>query len=178
MALPVPFRKPAPVPGVLASFEHIDAAIDAIRALRGKGHRKLTVYVSHPNHEIEEALETKVSPVRLFTLIGGVTGLTAATCMQIWMNLDWPVLVGGKAIVAMPAFVVIMFELTVLTGALLTLFGVAVLSVTLGRRGVMYDGRFTDDRIGVFVPADRAQSGALELMLRNAGAVEVQHAAA
>jgi hypothetical protein len=115
--------------------------------------------------------------VRLFTLVGGVVGLTAATCMQIWMNRDWPVLVGGKAIVAMPAFVVIMFELTVLTSALVTLFGVAVLSVGLGRRGVIYDDRFSDDRIGVFVPADRAQSGALELMLRNAGAVEVRHAA-
>ncbi len=177
MALPNPFRKPATVPGVLASFEHIDAAVDAIKALRGKGHRKLTVYVAHPNHSIEEALEAKVSPVRLFTLVGGIVGLTAATCMQIWMNRDWPVLVGGKAIVAMPAFVVIMFELTVLTSALVTLFGVAVLSVGLGRRGVIYDGRFSDDRIGVFVPADRAQSGALELMLRNAGAVEVRHAA-
>jgi hypothetical protein len=177
MALPNPFRKPAIVPGVLASFEHIDAAVDAIKALRGKGHRKLTVYVAHPNHSIEEALEAKVSPVRLFTLVGGVVGLTAATCMQIWMNRDWPVLVGGKAIVAMPAFVVIMFELTVLTSALVTLFGVAVLSVGLGRRGVIYDDRFSDDRIGVFVPADRAQSGALELMLRNAGAVEVRHAA-
>jgi Protein of unknown function (DUF3341) len=180
MALPNPFRrKPAAqMPGVLASFEHVDAATDAIRWLRKNGHKRLTVYASHPNHEIEEALETRVSPVRLFTLIGGITGLTAATCMQIWMNRDWPVLVGGKPIVAMPAFVVIMFELTVLTGALLTLGATGGLSALLEpNRAALYDDRFTDDRIGVFVPADRTKVRELEALMLEFGAVEVRHAA-
>lgn len=176
MALPMPF-KAKPVPGLLASFEHIDAATDAIRALRARGYRNLTVYSSHPNHELEEALEQKVSPVRLFTLIGGITGLTAATSMQVWMNLDWPLIVGGKPVVAIPAFVVIMFELTVLVGALFTLFGVAGLSAVLGKRGIAYDERFSDDRIGVFVPVKPQQAGAIERMLVEAGAVEVKHAA-
>jgi hypothetical protein len=176
MPLPLPFAKPKPVPGLLASFEHIDAATDAIRALRAKGYRDLVVYSSHPNHELEEALETKVSPVRLFTLLGGLTGCAAGFGMQIWMNLDWPVLVGGKSIVAPPAFVVIGFELTVLIGALVTLFSVAGLSVILGKRGVAYDPRFSDDRIGVFVPVSGAQGGSIEQMLRRAGAVEVRNA--
>lgn len=171
-------KKPAVTPGVLASFNEIDAATDAIRALRTQGHRNLVAYCSHPNHELEEALETKVSPVRLCTLVGGLTGTTAATAMQIWMNRDWPVLVGGKPIVAIPAFVVIMFELTVLLGALSTLGAVAFFSVVLGKRGVIYDGRFTDDRIGVFVPATAAQHPAMEKLFRDAGAVEVAHATA
>lgn len=176
MALPMPFRA-KPVPGVLAAFEHIDAATDAIRALRARGYRDLTVYVSHPNHEIEEAMETRVSPVRMFTLIGGITGLTAATCMQVWMNLDWPLLVGGKPIVAIPAFVVIMFELTVLVASLCTLFSVAGLSLLQGKRGIAYDERFSDDRIGLFVPVKQQQAGAIERMLTDAGAVEVRNAA-
>ena len=45
------------MPGVLASFVHVDAAADAIRALRARGHRDLVVYTASPNHEIEEALE-------------------------------------------------------------------------------------------------------------------------
>jgi hypothetical protein len=165
-------------PGVLASFEHIDAACDTIRALREKGHRKLTVYYSHPNHELEEACGHATSPVRLFTLIGGLTGTTAAFAMQIWMNRDWPLLVGGKPIVAIPAFVVIGFELTVLIGSLATLFGVFVLSTIMRNKGVVYDGRFSDDRIGVFVPAAGADAPALEKLLRDAGAVEVKHATA
>jgi len=170
--------RPRIVPGVLASFEHIDAATDAIKALRAGGHRDLVVYCSHPNHELEEALETPVSPVRLFTLIGGLTGCTAAFAMTIWMNLDWPTLVGGKAIAAIPAFVVPGFELTVLLGALSSVLGVVLLSLLLGKRGVLYDPRFSDDRIGVFVPAGAEGAPALERLFRDAGAVEVRHATA
>ena len=45
------------VPGLIASFLHVDAAVDAIRALRAKGYRNLVVYSPAPNHEIEEALD-------------------------------------------------------------------------------------------------------------------------
>jgi len=170
--------RPRIVAGVLASFEHIDAATDAIKALRAGGHKDLVVYCSHPNHELEEALETPMSPVRLFTLIGGLTGTTAAFTMTIWMNLDWPTLVGGKAIAAIPAFVVPGFELTVLLGALSSVLGVVLLSILLGRRGVLYDPRFSDDRIGVFVPAAPDGAPVLERLFRDAGAVEVRHATA
>ncbi len=170
--------RPRIVPGVLASFEHIDAATDAIKALRAGGHKDLVVYCSHPNHELEEALETPMSPVRLFTLIGGLTGTTAAFTMTIWMNLDWPTVVGGKAIAAIPAFVVPGFELTVLLGALSSVLGVVLLSILLGKRGVLYDPRFSDDRIGVFVPAGPDGVPVLERLFRDAGAVEVRHATA
>jgi len=177
MPLPLPpFLRPKPVPGVLASFEHIDSATDAIKALRSRGYRDLTVYSSHPNHELDDALDQGVSPVRLFTLIGGITGVTAAFAMQIWMNLDWPLLVGGKPIVAIPAFVVIGFELTVLVASLLTLFSVAGLSLLGHRRGAAYDPRFSDDRIGIFVPVRQDKAGTIEQMLREAGAVEVRNA--
>jgi hypothetical protein len=165
-------------PGVLASFEQIDAATDAIQALRAQGHKNLVVYSSHANHELEEALDTPVSPVRLFTLIGGLTGCTAGFAVAIWMNLDWPVLVGGKPAAAVPAFVVIGFELTVLIGALTSVAGVALLSILMGRRGIVYDERFSDDRIGVFAPASADTTGSLEQLFRTAGAVEVRRAVA
>ena len=113
-------------PGVLASFVHVDAAADAIRALRARGHRNLVVYSAAPNHEIEEALDQSVSPVRLFTLIGGLTGCAAGFGMTIWMSLDWPLLVGGKTIASIPPYVVIGFELTILLGALSTVAAVAL----------------------------------------------------
>ncbi len=163
-------------PGVLASFEHIDAAMDTIRSLRKAGHKDLTVYYSHPNHDLEDACGHTNSPVRRFTLIGGLTGTTAAFSMQIWMNRDWPVLVGGKPIVALPAFVVIGFELTVLLGALSTLAAVLLLCWSDHKPGVIYDERFSDDRIGVFVPSTGDKARQLEKQLLEAGAVEVKHA--
>jgi hypothetical protein len=165
------------VPGVLASFEHVDAAADAIRALRARGHRDLVVYSAAPNHEIEEALEHRVSPVRLFTLIGGLTGCAAGFGMTIWMSLDWPTLVGGKTIASIPPYVVIGFELTILLGALSTVAAVAIFSVLQGRRGIAYDPRFSDDQIGIFVPTSSDQIGPTEQLLRTAGALEVRHEA-
>jgi hypothetical protein len=166
------------VPGVLASFIHVDAAVDAIRALRARGHRKIVVYSAAPNHEIEEALDQSVSPVRLFTLIGGLTGCAAGFGMTIWMSLDWPLIVGGKTIASIPPYVVIAFELTILLGALSTVTAVALLSVLMGKRGIAYDPRYSDDQIGIFVPGGADQQTAVEQLLRTAGAVEVRREAA
>jgi hypothetical protein len=163
-----------PVPGILAAFMHVDAAVDAIRALRAMGRRDLVVYTPSPNHEIEEALEQRVSPVRLFTLIGGLSGCTAGFAMTIWMSYDWPVIVGGKTIASIPPYVVIGFELTILLGALSTVAAVALFSVLMGKRGVAYDPKFSDDQIGIFVPGSHDQLKPVEELLRSAGAVEVR----
>jgi Protein of unknown function (DUF3341) len=165
------------VPGVLASFVHVDAAADAIRALRAKGIRNLVVYTAAPNHEIEEALSHRVSPVRLFTLIGGLTGCAAGFGMTLWMSYDWPVVVGGKSIGSIPPYVVIAFELTILMGALSTVAAVALFSILMGKRGIAYDPQYSDDQIGVFVPAAADQLKPIEQLLRTAGAVEVRHEA-
>lgn len=176
MALALPFPRRREVPGVLASFAHIDLACDAIRSLRQQGRRNLTVYTSHPNHEVEEAVGHTNSPVRMFTLLGGVTGCTAGFAMTIWMSRDWPLLVGGKAIAPVVPYVVIAFELTVLIGSLLTLFGVAALCFPRAVRKVAFDGRFSDDLIGIFVPASGADVDAVTTFFRDAGAVEVRNA--
>lgn len=165
------------VPGVLASFVHVDAATEAIAALRAQGRTDMTVYSAAPNHEIEEALGFTNSPVRLFTLIGGLTGCTAGFAMTIWMSRDWPLLVGGKPIAAIPPYVVLAFELTILIGALSTVAGLLLLSLMKSTRGLAYDPAFTDDRIGIFVPAAADQAPALEQMFRAAGAEEVRYAA-
>ncbi len=165
-------------PGVLASFIHVDAAADAIRALRATGIRDMTVYSAAPNHEIEEALAHRVSPVRLFTLIGGLTGCAAGFGMTLWMSYDWPLVVGGKPVGSIPPYVVIAFELTILLGALSTVAAVALFSVLMGKRGAPYDPQFSDDQIGIFVPASGDQAGPVERMLRSAGAVEVRREAA
>jgi hypothetical protein len=171
-------RRTRQVPGLLASFVHVDAATDAIRALRAKGFRNLVVYTPAPNHEIEEALDQSVSPVRLFTLIGGLTGCAAGFGMTLWMSYDWPVLAGGKPIGSVPPYVVIAFELTILLGALSTVAAVALFSVLMGKRGIAYDPRYSDDQIGIFVPTTSDQIRSIEQLLRSAGAVEVRHEAA
>ena len=166
------------VPGVLGSFVEIDAATDAIKALRAQGHTDLTVYNAAPNHEIEEALEHKVSPVRLFTLIGGLTGCAAGFAMTIWMSNDWPLIVGGKPIASVPPYTVLAFELTVLSGALCTVVGMILLSLRKPTTKLMYDEKYTDDHVGIFVPCSPDKVAAVSDVMTRAGSVEVRHAPA
>jgi hypothetical protein len=166
----------APLPGVLGAFRHIDAACDAIAALRKRGRRDFTVYSAAPNHELEEALAHGVSPVRLFTLVGGATGIGAGLGMTFWMSLDWPLVVGGKPIATVPPYVVFMFELMVLLGALSTVAGLVLLCLTRRTGRLAYDPSFSDDRIGIFVPAGGEETAQFERLLREAGAEEVRHA--
>ena len=161
------------VPGVLASFVHVDSAVEAITGLKARGFRDLTVYTAAPNHEIEEALDQPVSWVRLFTLIGGLTGVTAGFAMTIWMSRDWPLLVGGKPIAAIPPYVVIAFELTILYGSLATVAGMIILSLVKSLRGRPFHPRFSDDRIGVFVPCGPDQAPSVRELLTTAGSEEV-----
>ncbi|HEY4321682.1 MAG TPA: DUF3341 domain-containing protein [Gemmatimonadales bacterium] len=161
------------VPGVLASFEHIDAACSAIRELKSSGHDDLTVYSAAANHELEAAIGDPVSPVRLFTLIGGLVGCTAGFGLAMWMSNDWPLLTGGKPIVTVPPFVVFGFELTVLIGSLSTVAGIIILSAMKSLKGRPYDPRFSDDRIGVFVPCGADQAAGVEMLFTQHGSVEV-----
>ncbi|HEV8150893.1 MAG TPA: DUF3341 domain-containing protein [Gemmatimonadales bacterium] len=162
-----------PVLGVLASFAHIDAAIAALKGLKAQGFRDVTVYTAAPNHEIEAVLAQPVSWVRLFTLIGGLVGVTSGFAMTIWMSRDWPLLVGGKPIAAIPPYVVLAFELTILYGSLCTVAGILILSLAKNIRGRAYHPRFSDDRIGIFVPCAPPQTGGVRSLLLQAGSEEV-----
>ncbi len=181
MRLPGPlndmFNRP-PTPGVLAVFAHLDSAVAAVRRLKEDRHDDLTVYSPVPRHELEDALARPVSPVRAFTLVGGIAGCAAGAWLTLWMSYDWPVVVGGKPVGSVPPYVVIMFEMTILFGALCTLLGIALnIARAVRLRGtIAYDERFSNDKFGIFVPCgtDRAQS--IESLLKNAGAEEVRRA--
>ncbi len=161
------------VPGVLGHFAHVDGACDAIRELKSTGFDDLTVYTAHPNHEVEEAIGDPISPLRWFTLIGGLLGCASGFGLTIWMARDWPLLVGGKPISAIPAFVVIGFELTILFGSLASVAAIILLSARKSLKGRPYHPSFSDDRIGVFVPCSGDRALAVESMLSRHGSVEV-----
>ena len=179
MALPKPlndlFRPPA-TPGVLAVFSHLDTTLAAIKQLRSAGHTDFTVYSPIPRHEIEDALGQPVSPVRAFTLVGGIAGCAVGAWITLWMSADWPIVVGGKPVGSIPPYVVIMFEMTILFGALSTILGILFNALFAARRlgTILYDPRFTNDRFGVFVPAGSDKVAKAESLLREAGAEEVR----
>ena len=162
-----------PAPGVIAAYRQVDAAAEAIRKLREMGHQDLTVFTPVPNHEIADAVRHPVSPVRLWTLIGGLTGCFSGFAMTLWMSYDYPIVVGGKNLGSIIPYVVIAFELTILFGALATIIGLAVHAI-LGARPAAYDPRFSDDHIGIFVPCAAEGRGEVERVMKSTGAVDVR----
>lgn len=137
---------------VLASFAHLDATVEAIEALRQRGFKGITVFAPLPEHHIEEALGHGESPVRVFTLVGGLTGAASGFAIATWTSLDWPLVTGGKPILSIPPFVVIAFELTILFGALATILGLLINAGLPRLKGrVVYDPEFSAGHFGVYV---------------------------
>lgn len=159
--------------GVLAAYRHIDAAIEAIGSLKELGYRDFSVYSPIPSHELADAIGHKVSPVRLWTLLGGLAGCAAGYAMTLWMSYDWPLVVGGKPVGSEIPYTVIAFELTILIGALCTVAGV-VFHIIWSRRAAPFDPRFSNDHIGIFVPCPTERRSAVEQLLRSSGAEEVR----
>lgn len=162
---------------VLGIFAHVDTTVQAIRELRAKGFADLTVYTPVPVEEIEEEIEhvRPLSKVRLFTVVGGVTGTATGFFLTIWSSLKWELITGGKAPVSIPPFVIIGFELTILFGGIATLIAVFLLGrLPKIRQSATYDPRFTLDRFGIAVACspDRAQT--VSALLSAAGAEEVR----
>jgi len=140
--------------GILASYEYLDSTVDAIEALRKAGFKDIKAYTPYPDHHSEHALGYDQSPVRVWTLVGGLTGAATGLAFTSWTSLDWPLVVGGKPMISVPAFVPIIFEMTVLFGALSTVIGLFVLSrIPNLKPAVVYDPEFTAGRYGVYVEA-------------------------
>jgi len=139
---------------VLAVFEHLDSTVDALEEHRSGGFEDIRTYAPYPDHHIEKALGYGPSPVRVFTLVGALTGTATGFAFTTWTSMDWPLITGGKPIVAIPAYVAIAFELTILFGALATVIGLFINArIPSTRPMVVYDPEFSSGRYGVYVPA-------------------------
>lgn len=137
-------------------FDDKEAFISALRTCSGEGFKLIDCFTPHPMHEVEEAMKFRPTRLPWATFIGGALGLAGGVVMQYWMSaVDWPIDVGGKPWDSLPAFVPVIFEMTVLLAGLATVFGL------LGRCGLWPGKRrrlkiegVTDDRYALLVARD------------------------
>lgn len=161
--------------GVLGIFSHLDLVVKTILRLKEEGHQDLRVSSPAPFHEIEEVLESRVSPVRFFALIGGILGALSGFALTIGTSVSWPLITGGKPIISIPPFLIIVFELTILFGGVGTLIGV-FLNAKLPKISLdtTYDPRFSEDLFGVFVSCPKEKFHSIAEILKSSGAEEVR----
>jgi hypothetical protein len=164
--------------GIIAAFSEIDSAVEAIEELRQKKYTEITVYTPTPRHEFEHALEPPPSRVRIFTLIGGLSGATFGYWIAVWTSEYWPLIVGGKPIASWVPYTIFGFEVMVLVGSLSTVFALFALArVPRLTMTVGYDPRFSGGHFGVWVATSSDRAKDVAEILRKHGAVEVRHEA-
>ena len=147
------------------------------KRLRLRGFEDLEIFSPVPSHEIDRALEEGPSRVRIWTLVGGLLGVTLGYAMTIWMSLDWKIMIGGKPFASIPPYTIIAFELTVLLGGLLTLVGLLVVGRlpwgAFGKSPATYSKRFSSEEFGLVVRCEERDVPEVDGLLRAHEAREV-----
>ncbi len=164
---------------VLGVYDDEDVLMEAIKEVRDSGVKIEEVYSPFPVHGIEDALGYKRSRLSIAAFMFGITGTTLALTMQIgMMGVDWPMIIGGKDFIPIPAFVPVTFEMTVLLaafGMVGTFFGISNLK-PWGRPRI-YDVRITDDKHVMAIDLDKNDKKEAEIknVLQGSGASEVNN---
>jgi molybdopterin-containing oxidoreductase family membrane subunit len=162
------------VPTLVAVFDQPLSLADAARRLKNRGYADMEIYAPAAFRELEDLIDEKPSRVRLFTLIGGLTGVVTGYAMTIWMANDWPIMLGGKPFSSIPPYTIIGFELTILFGGLLTALGLFVVGgMPRMRLDPVYDARFSAEDFGVAVRCRDRDVSEIDALLRSHGAREV-----
>ena len=160
---------------LLGTFEFEDQFLNAARELRSAGYGELTLMSPIPLHDAEEVMELGKSPVRRFSLIGAIIGAVSGFAMCVWTATVFILPTGGRAIIAVPPYLVITYEMTILIGVLATLLGFHVVSGLPAWRDRPYRMESNVDRFTLLVDLDPASdAGAAERIIRESGAEDVR----
>ena len=149
----VEFLRPKPLRGVLALYEDPDSLLNAAAQVKEHGFRNVDAFTPYPVHGLSEALGIRKSWVPYVTLVMGLTGAVLGLLFEIWTSaVDWPINVGGKPYVSLPAFVPVMFESGVLIGGTMTLAALLIACGLPNFRTPILDRDITNDRFALYVP--------------------------
>ena len=155
-------------------FEDPEKVAEVVGHLRGRGFEDLETYSPAPFAEVDDSVMEKPSRVRIFTLIGGLTGVVTGYAMTIWMANDWQIMLGGKPYSSIPPYTIIAFELTILFGGLLTALGLFIIGrLPRFTRDAAYSARFSAEDFGVAVRCTERDVAEVDGLMRVHGAVEV-----
>jgi hypothetical protein len=113
-----------PIYGIIAEFENPTALVNAARAAREEGYRKLDAYSPFPIEELNEALHLHGNKLPLIVLLGGLVGGTLGYLLQYYVTVIYfPINIAGRPLHSWPSYIVITFEMTILFAALSAVLG-------------------------------------------------------
>jgi hypothetical protein len=161
--------------GLIGIFDDFDSFIAALKDVRGMKPDGLSTFTPTPCHEVEEIFGGGPSPIRFFTLIGGLAGFAIGAALTVFCPLAYPLIVGGKPLISVPPSLIIAFELTILFSTILSTIGFFVLSPFRGPRlGKYYDPSFSKDRFGILVAVPETEALRYQEAMKKHDAVETR----
>ena len=103
---------------IVGSFDDEAVLFPAVKNVRKAGYKIHDVYTPFPIHGLDHAMGLRDTSLHTAGFIYGITGTTTALSFISWVfTKDWELNIGGKPHFALPAWIPIMFELTVLFAA-------------------------------------------------------------
>ena len=149
------------IAGVVGYFPTPTALIRATEKVRDQNYQSFDCYTPFPVHGLEKAQGLRRSPLPFVTMGAGLAGFMSAVALQHWTSVtDWPINVGGKPLWSWPAFVPIMFEITVLFAGLATVGAMFLLNGLPNIKRRAFDANITRDRFALMIDAPKNYSAA------------------
>lgn len=161
-----------------AYYNDDDVLMHAVKKVKDAKHHIEEVYCPFPVHGLDKAMGLAPTRIAITSFIYGCVGLIVSIVMMDYIMIqDWPQDIGGKPSFSylenMPAFVPIMFELTVF-------FAAHLMVITFYLRSRLWpfkkaenpDVRTTDDHF-VMELAIHDNESELKNLLMDTGAVEI-----
>jgi hypothetical protein len=161
---------------ISAYYRDDQQLISGLKRLREGGIKIADVLTPFPVHGIDKVLGIRRSHISRVGFIAGAIGGISGFVFQAWaFTVSYPLNIGGKPFFAIPSFVPVTFECTVLFAAIAMVFAYLFRTkLGFGAKHINYDERITDDRFLVLVDIDNNPSEAnvsrISHLLSEAGA--------
>jgi len=115
--------------GIMAEYSTPRAIYNACKKVRDAGYKKWDACTPFPVHGLERAMGLSASYLPWLVLIAGLAGGILALIGTSWVSvIEYPLNIAGKPLLSIPAFIPIIFEVTILFSALTTVFGMLAIN--------------------------------------------------
>ncbi|MBI2379702.1 MAG: DUF3341 domain-containing protein [Gammaproteobacteria bacterium] len=158
---------------VLGLFARPETALAAAKALTDAGHA-VSLMSPYPIEGAAEALRLPRSPIRRYTLFGGLLGFSCGFGLAVFSATRHLLPTGGRPIIPLPPFLLIGYELTILFGVLATLLGFLICARLPAWRERPYASETAVDKYGVLLECGADGEAEAETRLRAAGAEAIR----
>ena len=161
-----------------AFYNDDEVVLDAVKKVNAANHHIEEVFCPFPVHGLDKAMGLAPTRIAITSFMYGITGLGIAIWLTYYtMIADWPQDIGGKPSFSwaenMPAFVPIMFELTVFFAAHLMVITFYMRSrIWPFKKAENPDPRTTDDHFLMEIELHDNEEE-LTALLNETGAVEI-----